>query len=68
MVAVSANAPAKLAERVGYLQNALGSVMSPTDCALLHRSLKTLEIRSIRQSETALKLATSLEKELKNWD
>ncbi len=61
VVAVSANAPAKLAERVGYLQNALGSVMSPTDCALLHRSLKTLEIRSVRQSETALKLATGLE-------
>lgn len=61
VVAVSANAPAKLAERVGYLQNALGSVMSPTDCALLHRSLKTTEIRSVRQSETALKLATSLE-------
>lgn len=61
VVAVSANAPAGLAKRVGYLQNALGSVMSPTDCALLHRSLKTLEIRSIRQSQTALKLATSLE-------
>lgn len=61
VVAVSLNAPAGLAERVKYLQNALGSVMSPTDCALLHRSLKTLEIRSIRQSETALKLATHLE-------
>ena len=61
VVAVSAHAPAKLGERIKYLQNALGSVMSPTDCALLHRSLKTLEIRSIRQSETALKLANSLE-------
>ncbi|MCV9907663.1 PLP-dependent aspartate aminotransferase family protein [Brucella sp. HL-2] len=61
VVAVSAHAPAKLGERIRYLQNALGSVMSPTDCALLHRSLKTLEIRSARQSETALKLANSLE-------
>ncbi|PJO49761.1 cystathionine gamma-synthase [Ochrobactrum sp. MYb29] len=61
VVAISAHAPAKLGERIKYLQNALGSVMSPTDCALLHRSLKTLEIRSIRQSETALKLANSLE-------
>lgn len=61
VVAVSAHAPAKLGERIKYLQNALGSVMSPTDCALLHRSLKTLEIRSIRQSGTALKLANSLE-------
>ncbi|MFQ0812404.1 cystathionine gamma-synthase [Brucella anthropi] len=62
VVAVSARAPAGLAQRVKYLQNALGSVMSPTDCALLHRSLKTLEIRSHRQSETALKLAVSLER------
>ena len=62
VVAVSARAPAGFALRVKYLQNALGSVMSPTDCALLHRSLKTLEIRSIRQSETALKLAVSLER------
>lgn len=61
VVAVSAHAPAKLGERIKYLQNALGSVMSPTDCALLHRSLKTLEIRSARQSETALRLANSLE-------
>lgn len=61
VVAVSARAPAGLAQRVKYLQNALGSVMSPTDSALLHRSLKTLEIRSIRQSETALKLAVNLE-------
>ena len=61
VVAVSAHAPARLGERIKYLQNALGSVMSPTDCALLHRSLKTLEIRSARQSETAFKLAHSLE-------
>lgn len=61
VVAVSARAPEGLAQRVKYLQNALGSVMSPTDCALLHRSLKTLEIRSIRQSQTAFKLAVTLE-------
>ncbi len=61
VIAISARAPADLADRVKYLQNALGSVMSPTDCALLHRSLKTLELRSTRQSQTALKLATQLE-------
>ncbi|MBB5700966.1 cystathionine beta-lyase/cystathionine gamma-synthase [Ochrobactrum daejeonense] len=64
VVAISASAPSGLADRVGYLQNALGAVMSPTDCALLHRSLKTLEIRSVRQSETALKLAASLERRM----
>ncbi|MBN8953616.1 MULTISPECIES: PLP-dependent aspartate aminotransferase family protein [unclassified Rhizobium] len=63
VVAVSANAPAGLAERVKYLQNALGAVMSPSDCALLHRSLKTLEIRSTRQSSSALMLASSLEQQ-----
>ncbi len=62
VVAVSATAPAGLAERIKYLQNALGAVMSPTDCALLHRSLKTLEIRSARQSASALSLATSLQR------
>lgn len=65
VIAVSANAPDNLAERVKYLQNALGSVMSPTDCALLHRSLKTLEIRSVRQSQTALALARNLEQNAK---
>ncbi|MBN9044332.1 MAG: PLP-dependent transferase [Rhizobiales bacterium] len=62
VVAVSARAPSGLAERVRYLQNALGAVMSPTDCALLHRSLKTLELRSTRQSDSAMRLATSLER------
>nr|WP_176024954.1 PLP-dependent aspartate aminotransferase family protein [Brucella pseudintermedia] len=62
VVSISARAPGKLASRIKYLQNALGAVMSPMDCALLHRSLKTLEIRNIRQSATALKLATDLER------
>ena len=62
VVAVSAHAPAGFAARVKYLQNALGAVMSPTDCALLHRSLKTLELRSSRQSATALALASKLER------
>lgn len=62
VVAVSHRAPAGLGVRVRYLQNALGSVMSPTDCALLHRSLKTLELRSSRQSASALQLATELDR------
>ncbi|MBC8719008.1 MULTISPECIES: PLP-dependent aspartate aminotransferase family protein [Brucella/Ochrobactrum group] len=61
VIAVSEQSPANLAERIKYLQNALGSVMSPMDCALLQRSLKTLEIRSIRQSTSALKIAQTLE-------
>jgi len=65
VVAVSAHAPENLSDRVKYMQNALGSVMSPTDCALLQRSLKTLEIRSKRQSETALLLAQTLQSKAK---
>lgn len=60
VVAVAARAPGDLAKKIGYLQNALGAVMSPVDCALLHRSLKTLELRSQRQSESALKIAENL--------
>ncbi|MGU3398844.1 trans-sulfuration enzyme family protein [Brucellaceae bacterium D45D] len=62
VVAIAAHALQGLASRVKYLQNALGSVMSPSDCALLHRSLKTLEIRSSRQAQSALYLAESLER------
>ena len=62
VVAISANAPAGFAARVSYLQNALGAVMSPADCALLHRSLKTLDLRSARQSASALQLAAELER------
>jgi cystathionine beta-lyase/cystathionine gamma-synthase len=61
VVAVSARASEGLAQRVRYLQNALGSVMSPADCALLHRSLKTLDIRAARQSQSAMQIAASLE-------
>jgi cystathionine beta-lyase/cystathionine gamma-synthase len=35
--------------------------MSPADCALLHRSLKTLDIRAARQSQSAMQIAASLE-------
>lgn len=62
VVAVSAHAPNGLAARIRYLQNAVGAVLSPTDCALLHRSLKTLELRSNRQSASALTLAANLER------
>ncbi|MGO1162962.1 trans-sulfuration enzyme family protein [Brucella pseudogrignonensis] len=65
VIAVSAQAPDNLTDRIKYLQNALGSVMSPMDCNLLHRSLKTLEIRSTRQAETALKIAQNLESRAK---
>lgn len=60
VLAVSTRAKAGLAERIGYLQNALGAVMCPSDCALLLRSLRTLALRVERQSSTAAFLASKL--------
>ncbi|MHB8573605.1 MAG: cystathionine gamma-synthase [Candidatus Dormibacteria bacterium] len=50
-----------LAERLRFHQNALGAVPSGFDCWLLARGLKTLEVRVLRQSATALRLARMLE-------
>lgn len=50
-----------LAERVGFLQNAVGAISSPFDSFLLHRGLKTLGLRAERHSENALAIATWLE-------
>ena len=60
VLAVSAEAPEALTARVRYLQNALGAVMCPTDCALLLRSLKTLSVRVDRQAANAALLAQHL--------
>jgi cystathionine beta-lyase/cystathionine gamma-synthase len=50
-----------LAERLRFLQNALGAVPSPFDCFLVLRGLKTLHLRVERASESALVLARFLE-------
>ncbi|HET6414057.1 MAG TPA: cystathionine gamma-synthase [Anaeromyxobacter sp.] len=50
-----------LAERLRFLQNAVGAVPSPMDCFLILRGLKTLPVRMARHSENALHLARFLE-------
>ncbi|MDI1476713.1 cystathionine gamma-synthase [Polyangium sp. y55x31] len=50
----------KLAERIGFLQNAMGGVPSPFDCYLVLRGLKTLPVRVRHQSMAALALAERL--------
>jgi len=50
-----------VAERLRFHQNAVGAVPSPFDCWLLLRGLKTLELRLIRQSESAYAVALWLE-------
>jgi cystathionine beta-lyase/cystathionine gamma-synthase len=51
---------AELAERLKFLQNAIGAVPSPFDCYLVLRGLKTLPIRMRRHAETATRLANFL--------
>jgi cystathionine beta-lyase/cystathionine gamma-synthase len=51
-----------LAERLGYLQNAMGAVPGPMDCYLVLRGLKTLPLRMQRHCESAEVLARRLER------
>jgi len=51
----------RLAERVGFLQNALGATLGPQDSWLLIRGLKTLGLRLDCQQRNALTIAAWLE-------
>jgi cystathionine beta-lyase/cystathionine gamma-synthase len=53
---------AALAERIKFLQNAIGAVPSPFDCYLVLRGIKTLPIRMQRHVESARELAARLER------
>ncbi|HVN01476.1 MAG TPA: PLP-dependent aspartate aminotransferase family protein [Caulobacteraceae bacterium] len=59
-VAVVGNDP-ELAERMGFLQNAVGAVSGPFDSFLALRGLKTLALRMERHCASALKIARWLE-------
>ncbi len=52
-----------LLDRLYFLQNATGAVLSPFDSFLLSRGLKTLELRIREQCRTAMKIAEYLEAE-----
>ena len=52
----------ELAERLGYLQNAIGGIASPFDSFLALRGLKTLALRMERHSANALQIAAWLER------
>ena len=51
---------AELAERLGYLQNAVGAVQGPFDSFLALRGLKTLALRMQRHCESAQRVAEYL--------
>ncbi|XP_072941269.1 cystathionine gamma-lyase [Epargyreus clarus] len=53
---------ADLAERLRFLQMAMGVVPSPMDCFLVNRSLKTLALRMERHKKSSLHIAKWLQK------
>jgi len=50
----------ELAEKLAFLQNAVGAIPSPMDCFLILRGIKTLPIRVTRHSENAAVIADFL--------
>ncbi|THD64965.1 cystathionine gamma-synthase [Phenylobacterium sp.] len=59
---VVAGADGEVAERMGFLQNAVGGVASPFDSFLALRGVKTLALRMQRHCDNALAIAQFLEK------
>ena len=51
-----------LGERIGYLQNALGTCQAPFDCFLVLRGIKTLAVRMEAHNRNALEIARWLER------
>ena len=49
------------AEKIGFVQNAVGSIAGPFDSFLAHRGLKTLGLRMERHSSNALQIAQWLD-------
>ncbi|MDH3245776.1 MAG: PLP-dependent aspartate aminotransferase family protein, partial [Saprospiraceae bacterium] len=55
----------KLAEKLRFLQNAIGAVPGPQDCFLTLRGIKTLHLRVQRASDNATEIAAFLKKNRK---
>ncbi len=55
----------EFAEKIKFLQNAIGSVPSPFDCYLLIRSIKTLAVRMEKHNANAMEIANFLSKHKK---
>ncbi len=52
----------QLAEKIGYLQNAMGTCSGPQDCFLVLRGIKTLAVRMEEHNRNALAVARWLER------
>ncbi len=60
--AIVARDPA-LCERIGFLQNTMGTCAAPFDCYLVLRGIKTLPLRMQRHNTSALHIAEWLEQQ-----
>ncbi|MEA2619876.1 MAG: cystathionine gamma-synthase [Chloroflexota bacterium] len=61
IVGVAATSDDAVAERLRFLQNAMGGVPGPLDCFLVLRGLRTLHLRMERHSTNAAAVATFLD-------
>ncbi|KAI9593505.1 Cys/Met metabolism PLP-dependent enzyme-domain-containing protein [Syncephalis fuscata] len=61
VIGVAVTNDGALAERLRFLQNALGAVPSAFDCFLANRGLKTLHVRMRQHGHNALAVARALE-------
>jgi cystathionine gamma-lyase len=59
--AIVVNNP-QIAEKIGFLQNAMGTCAGPQDCFLVLRGIKTLALRMEEHNRNALEVANWLEK------
>ncbi len=62
IVGVAATSDDVVAERLRFLQNAMGGVPGPLDCFLVLRGLRTLHVRMERHSSNAAAVATFLDR------
>lgn len=53
----------KIADEIYKIQNGFGAILSPQDCYLVSRGLKTLKVRMEESQRNALKLANWLEEQ-----
>src|SRR5207248_8677013 len=51
---------AEIAEQIGFLQNAVGAILSPFDSFLVLRGVKTLAVRMKRHEENGIAMANYL--------
>jgi cystathionine gamma-synthase len=62
ILGIAVTSDAAIAERLRFLQNAMGGVPGPLDCFLVLRGLRTLHLRMERHGQNAVAVAEFLER------